>query len=163
MQRRRQLKSAREVPQVCTYTNVHGIELCCVQIIHDLVGGEKSQGVWEVLEVLHDAKDAREILRVVACPWLGAIDALTLQRRIDINDHVNARSVEDGGASGVVELRIDVVDSDSVDLRVVSKMITTCNLAAQRKGRLAPSLCIKIASRRQTSASLSTSLPSLGL
>lgn len=64
----------------CTYTNVLWIELCRTQIVHDLIRGEKAERVGEVLEVLHNAENAREIILVVARPWLGTVDALASQR-----------------------------------------------------------------------------------
>jgi hypothetical protein len=67
-----------------TYANVHRVILGCAEIIHDLVGGEESKRVGEVLEILHDAEDAREVALVVACPWFGAIDTLAAKWRVDI-------------------------------------------------------------------------------
>ena len=99
-----------------TYADVHGIELGGAQIVHNLIRSEESKRIGEVLEVLDDTKDAREVARIVARPWRRAVDALASQGRIDVEDHVDAGRVEDGGAFRVVELGVDVVDADRVDL-----------------------------------------------
>lgn len=110
------LAITRLVALSLTYADVHRIEFSCTEIVHDLVGREEAQRVREVLEVLHYAEDAREIAGIVARPWRGAIDTLAAQWRVDIQDHVNSCRVENGGASGVIELGVHVVDANSVDL-----------------------------------------------
>lgn len=96
--------------------NVHGIKLGSVQVVHDFVGSEETERVGQVLEVLDDPKDAGKVVGVIAGPWLGTVNTLALQGRIDIENHVNSGSVEDGGAFGMVEFGVNVVYSNGVHL-----------------------------------------------
>lgn len=76
-------------------SNVHGIILGGGEVVHNLIGGEESESVGESLEVLDDSEDTLQIVTVVRCPWRGAVDTLTGERRIDIEDHVDTSGVED--------------------------------------------------------------------
>jgi hypothetical protein len=116
--------------------NIHRVILCSIQVVHDLVCGKEAKSVGQVLEVLHDAKNTREVVAVVAGPWLGAIDALALQRRVDVEDHVDTGGVEDGSASRVIELRIDVVYANSVDLSTISQKSSGENKSRRYRHRL---------------------------
>lgn len=95
-------------------TDVLWVELGSRQIVHNLVGGEEAKCVWEVLEVLNDSKGAIKIAAVVACPWFSAVDALAWQGRVDVEHHVNASGIEDGGTLGVIESGIKIVDTKRV-------------------------------------------------
>lgn len=106
--------NAKIVENMKTYTDVLWVELGSRQIIHNLVGGEESKRVWEVLEVLNDSKGAVKIVAVVASPWFSAVDALAWQGRVDVEHHVNASGIEDGGTLGVIEGRIKIVDTKCV-------------------------------------------------
>lgn len=143
----------------CTYADVLRIEFSSSQIVHNLVGSEEGESVGEVLEVLNDAEDSREVIGVVGRPWLCSIDALTRERRIDIEDHVDTGGIEDGGARRVVERRVDIVDTNGVDLCMISSSAPMTSAALVRT----PSFCITVASLRHTSASVNASLPSWGL
>jgi hypothetical protein len=104
----------------CTYSDVHGVILCCTQIIHDFVRGEEAKSVWQVLEVLDDAENARKIVGVVRSPWFRTVDALSWQGRVDVEDHVNSSGVEDRGALRVVKVGVNIVDTNCVHLCIVS-------------------------------------------
>jgi hypothetical protein len=96
--------------------DVHGVVLGSGKVVHDLVSSEEGECVGERLEVLDDTEDACEVVLVVRSPWLGAVDALAGERRVDIQDHVDTGGIEDGHALGVVEGGVDVVYTDSVHL-----------------------------------------------
>lgn len=51
---------------------------------------------------------------MVARPRLCTVNALARLRTVDVNDHVDAGSVEDGGAVVVVQRGVDVVHADGV-------------------------------------------------
>lgn len=106
--------NVRIVENIQTYTDVLWVELGSRQIVHNLVGGEEAKCVWEVLEVLNDSKGAIKIAAVVACPWFSAVDALAWQGRVDVEHHVNASGIEDGGTLGVIESGIKIVDTKRV-------------------------------------------------
>ena len=97
-------------------SDVHGVELGGGEVVHDLIRSEEGKSVGERLEVLDDTEDARKVILVVGCPWLGAVDALTGQGRVDIKDQVDTGGVEDGHALGVVESGVDIVDANRVHL-----------------------------------------------
>jgi hypothetical protein len=102
-----------------TYTNVLWIRLGGRQIVHDLVGGEKAKRVGEVFKVLNDSEGAGEVVAIVACPWFVAIDTLAWQGRVDVEHHVDAGGVEDGGTLGVVEGGIKIVDAKCVHTQLL--------------------------------------------
>lgn len=97
-------------------TDVHRVEFGSLKVVHNFVGREEGKSVGVVLEVLDNTKDACEVVLVVRGPWLGAVDALTGERRVDIEDQVDTSGIEDRHALGVVQSRVDVVDTDSVHL-----------------------------------------------
>jgi hypothetical protein len=81
-----------------TYTNVLRVELCGIEIVHNLIGSKEPKGVGQVFEVLDNSEDARKVVGVVAGPWLCAVDTLALEGRIDVKNHVDSSGIEDGGA-----------------------------------------------------------------
>ena len=60
-----------------TYSDVLWIVLSSGQIVDDLVCREEPKGVGEAHEVLNDTKSAAEVVTVVRCPRLQAVDALS--------------------------------------------------------------------------------------
>lgn len=113
--------------RLCTYPDIHWVGLCCGDVVHDLVRGEEPKRVGEVLEVLYHTEDVRQVLGVIGCPRLSAVDTLALQRRIDVEDHVDAGGVEDGRTCRVIKGGVDVVNSNGVDLR--EDLVTTLTSA----------------------------------
>lgn len=85
-----------------------------LNVVHNLVAGEEGQGVGVVLESLDDGEGAVHVSGVVAGPGLETGDTLANQGRVDVEDHVHASGVEDGGASIVVQVGVQVVDTDGV-------------------------------------------------
>jgi hypothetical protein len=98
-----------------TYPDVSGNVLDTLLVDH-LVSGEEGQGVGEVLERFDDTKDLLEIDIVVGAFRVGSVKVSAIQRRVDIQDHVDTSCVEDGCALVMVETRRQVVDTDGVNL-----------------------------------------------
>lgn len=98
-----------------TYPDISGNVLDTL-LVDDLVSGEEGQGVGEVLERFDDTKYLLEIDIVVGAFRVGSVKVSAIQRRVDIQDHVDTSCVEDGCALVVVETRRQVVDTDGVNL-----------------------------------------------
>jgi hypothetical protein len=93
-----------------------------------------SLAVGKVLEVLDYAKDTLKVLLVVRSPWLGAVNALARKRRVDVEDHVDAGGIEDRHTLGVVQSRVDVVNTDSVHTELLHDNRITETHVGVRKG-----------------------------
>lgn len=87
-----------------TYPNVSRNVLDTLLVDH-LISGEEGQHVGEVLERFDDPKDLLEIEIVVGAFRVGPVEVSAIQRRVDIQDHVDACCVEDRCALVVVETR----------------------------------------------------------
>lgn len=98
-----------------TYPNIRR-GLFGTLLINHLISREESQSVGVVFESLNDPKDLLEVFGIVAAFGVRSIEAITFQRRVDVQNHVDSGSVEDRRTFVVVELRREVVDTDSVDL-----------------------------------------------
>lgn len=98
-----------------TYTNVSR-GLIDTLLVDNLVTGKETQGVGEVLEGLDDTEDLLVVDRVVGAGRVGAVKRATGQRGVHIENHVDTRSVEDGGTLAVVDIGRQVVHTDGVDL-----------------------------------------------
>nr|POE71943.1 hypothetical protein CFP56_11819 [Quercus suber] len=96
-------------------TDVGGIDARALEIVDDLVAGEEAEGVGVGLEGLHDGEDVLQIRERVGGGGIVAIDVLAGEGRVDIDQHVDAHVVEDGGAVVVVEGGVEIVDADGVD------------------------------------------------
>lgn len=108
--------AVRSFPESCnTYTHVSGNALDTL-LVDYLVTGEESQSVGVVLEALDDTEDLLEVDLVVGRLGRGPVNGSAGQGRVDIENHVDAGRVEDGGTLIVVEAGVEVVDTDSVDL-----------------------------------------------
>jgi hypothetical protein len=83
-------------------------------VVHDLVSGEEGQGVGVVLEGLHHGEGAVQVRGIVRLPWIETGQTLTDQRRIHVEQHIHAGGIEDAGALIVVEVRVQIVNADSV-------------------------------------------------
>lgn len=84
-------------------------------LVDNLVAGEETENIVKVLECLDDTKDLLEVEMAVGSPGLHAVESTIGQGRVDVEDDVNTGRVEDGNALVVVEVGLDVVDTDSVD------------------------------------------------
>lgn len=84
-------------------------------LINNLIPREKRQRVGIILKPLNDTKDLLKVSGVIAIPRLRAIEVIALQRRVDVQDHVDARSIEDRCAFVVVQSGGKVVDTDRVN------------------------------------------------
>lgn len=98
-----------------TYPDVSGNVLDTL-LVDDLVSGEEGQGVGEVLERFDHTEDLLEIDIIVGAFGVGSVKVSAIQRRVDIQDHVDTSCVEDGCALVVVETRRQVIDTDGVNL-----------------------------------------------
>lgn len=87
-----------------TYPNVSR-NILDTLFVDDLISGEEGQHVGEVLERFDDPKYLLEIDIVVGAFRVGAVEVSAIQRRVDIQDHVDTSCVEDGCALVVVETR----------------------------------------------------------
>ena len=85
-------------------------------LVDDLVSGEEAEDVVEGLERLNDTKHLLVVGIGVGGPRSGAVEVAIGERGVDVEDHVDTGSIEDGGALVVVEGGLEVVDSDGVDL-----------------------------------------------
>lgn len=83
-------------------------------IVHNLVGCEEGQSIRVALEVLDNAEDATEVADVIGRLGIAAVDGLSAEGSIDVDDHVDTGGIEDASAFVVVEARVDVVDADGV-------------------------------------------------
>lgn len=103
-------------------------------IVHDLVAGEEAEGVGVVLEGLNDCKGAVKVLGIIRFPRVEAGKGLADQRGVDVEKHVHARSVEDTGALIVVEIRVEVVNTDGVDTQNLHQgRITQANVLVAKR------------------------------
>lgn len=96
-------------------TNVGGDRLDGI-LVDDLVTGEETQNVVEVLEGLDDTEDLLVVFGIVGVLGRSTVQGAVLERRVDIKDHVDTGGVEDGGTLVVVKRGRQVVDTDGVDL-----------------------------------------------
>lgn len=83
--------------------------------IDNLIPREKRQRVRIILEPLNDTKDLLEVSGVIAVPRLRAIKVIALQRRVDIEDHIDASSIEYRCAFIVVQTGREIVHTNSVN------------------------------------------------
>ena len=98
-----------------THPNILRINFTRRLIVHNLIRRKESECIRVALEILHHAKDPRQVALMIACPRLVTIDRLARKRPVDVQNHVDSSSVEDGSAIIVVECRVDVVHADRVD------------------------------------------------
>lgn len=103
-------------------------------LVDDLVSGEEGQGVGEVLERFDHTEDLLEIDIIVGAFGVGSVEVSAIQRRVDIQDHVDTSCVEDGCALVVVETRRQVIDTDGVNAQTLHESGI-------------PQACIRIAER----------------
>ena len=99
-----------------TNPNVRRVILSSSDIVHDFVTSKEGQSIGVCLEVLDNAERAGEVVGSVRAPWVGPVDALAREWGVDVDDHVDADSVEDTRALVVVDIGVNVVDTDGVDL-----------------------------------------------
>lgn len=102
-----------------TYSDVVGNQLNTV-LVDNLVTREETSSVGVVLECLNDTKDLGHVDGVVGLPRSTTVEGAVLERRVDIENHVDTGSVEDGSAVIVVSRGSQVVHTDTVDLIGVS-------------------------------------------
>jgi hypothetical protein len=126
--------------------DVGRVRLATVDVVHDLVAREESQGVGVVHEGLDHGEDVCEVRFVVSRARVRAVDVLTLVGRVDVEDDVDADGVEDGHALIVVQGRVEVVGTDGVNTDVLSK---GCQCRAFHSEVVNTRTCINAASRRQ--------------
>jgi hypothetical protein len=106
-----------------TYSEVSWNLLGAILVDH-LVTSEEAQGVGIVLERLDDPENALEVTLVVRAHWVLTVQALAGRGSIDVENHVDAGGVEDGGTVVMVGFRVDVVHTDGIDLGWMSKCHT---------------------------------------
>jgi hypothetical protein len=84
-------------------------------VIDNLIASEVQQGVGIVLESLHNGECSIQVRGIIGGPRHAAVNAFACQRRVNINQHVNANRIEDRSTQVMVEIRIDIVNSNSID------------------------------------------------
>lgn len=89
---------------------------------------------------------------MVAALGVCSVQVGSRERRVDVQNHVDAGRVEDGHAFIVLQMGREVVDTDGVDL--VYQYSFAIQLAVMR---LTPNRCISAASRKQAFGSLNGS------
>lgn len=102
-----------------TYPHIRRDNSAARSIIDNLITSEEQQSIRVVLERLHNSERPVQVRRIIGSPRLTTIDALSRQRRIDVDQHVYPHRVEDAGAHVVVQVRVDIVDSDGVDAQLL--------------------------------------------
>ena len=100
-------------------TNVGRVQFPRAHVINHLIAAEEAEQVVVALESLDDAKDALQILGVVRFLWCSCGDGSVGQGAIDVDDQVDPRGVEDGGAVVMVHLGNQVVNADSVEAEIL--------------------------------------------
>src|SRR6185437_13606161 len=70
-------------------------------------------------EGLDDTEHLLEVEGTVGSPGLGTVQGAVGQRRVDIQNYVDAGLAEDGNTLVVVQGRLDVVDTDGVDTQAL--------------------------------------------
>jgi hypothetical protein len=103
-------------PSAWAYPDIWRVLFRTIHIVHDLVRSEEGQRIRVPLEVLDNPEDARQVSYMVRATRVVAVNALSTERRVDIEDHVDTNGIKDASAVIMVERGIDVVDADCVDL-----------------------------------------------
>jgi hypothetical protein len=98
-----------------TYTNIRRIVLGGSYIVDNLVTGKESQSIRISLEVLNLREDVGQVGVGVCCPGGGSVNGH--EGRVDIDNDVDTSSIKDAHARVVVGLRVDIVDTNGVDLK----------------------------------------------
>lgn len=132
-----------------TYSDVVGNQLNTV-LVDNLVTREETSSVGVVLECLNDTKDLGHVDGVVRLPRRTTVEGAVLERRVDVENHVDTGGVEDGSAVIVVSRGSQVVHTDTVDLIGVSDVDHTRILSYYHT----PRYCKIVASRKQAALSL---------
>lgn len=88
--------------------------LCDRIFVDNLVGTEETEGIREVLESLDDLEHTSDVVQVVIFPWCNSVERFIGKWTVDINDHIDTSGIEDGGTSGVIDIGIEVVDTNSI-------------------------------------------------
>jgi hypothetical protein len=102
--------------------------------VDDLVSGEESENVVVAGELLHDGEDVLEVHWSIGGPWLSWVHVLVGQRRVDIEDQVDAGSSKHGHALIVVQSGVDGVDTDGVDAETLEKGdITSADIGVRQR------------------------------
>lgn len=97
-----------------TYSDVWRVGLAGVDVVHDFVCREERHCIRIAFERLHNRENAGQVVESVRAARIGAVDALL--RRVDIDDHVDTCGIEDARAKIVVGTRVDIVNTNGVDL-----------------------------------------------
>ena len=118
-------------------TQVRGNLGAVLFLLHDLVAREEGKSVGVVGEGLENGKGALRVLGVVALPWVVGGEGLGDTGAVDVDDHVDTGSVEDTGASIVVEGGVEVVRADGVDTHNLHEGSITSALVLVAEGIVA--------------------------
>ena len=85
-------------------------------LVDDFVSSKEAQSVVEGLEGLDHTKDLVVVVIGVGGPGSGAVQVAIGEGRVHIEDHIDTRRIEDGGALVVVKSGLQVIHTDGVDL-----------------------------------------------
>lgn len=85
-------------------------------LVNDFVAGEETQNVVEVLECFNDTKYLLIVARSVGGPRFSTVQRTSGEGRVDIENHVDASSVENRDTLIVIEIWGQVVDTNGIDL-----------------------------------------------
>ena len=89
--------------------------------LHVLVSPKKAECVGVILESFDNAKYALQIGSIVGAFQIARIQALVREGGVDIDEHVDADGIEDANTEIMVQRRIKVVNTNSVDAKSLHK------------------------------------------
>lgn len=152
------LKDRMLLEERATDPNVKGNVLVGL-LVNNFIGAKEPKHIRISLESLDHGKDVLQVALVISRLGLLAVEMLSVFRSVDVQKDVDTGGIEDGHALIVVDLRADVVDTNSIDLSAV--LDGECSTPKDQVRT--PRRWRRVASRRQISALLRGSSPESGL